>query len=63
MAVPTDRNEHVFIVHVWTEPEEHGSGSRRGYVEHIASRERRYFSHFDEALAFVDALARSDRAV
>lgn len=57
MAEPT-RNEHVFVVHIWTEPQRNGPGSRRGYVEHVASRERRYFSQIDEALAFVEALAR-----
>jgi hypothetical protein len=54
----TTRDVHIFVLHVWIEPHSGGPGSRRGYVEHVVTRERRYFSAIDEALAFVEALAR-----
>ncbi len=50
----------VFVVHVWNEARPDGPGSRRGYVEHVGTGERRYFALLDEALAFVDALTRPD---
>jgi len=54
----TKRDVHIFVLQVWIEPQAGGPGSRRGYVEHVVTRERRYFSAFDEALAFVEAFAR-----
>jgi hypothetical protein len=54
----TTRNVHIFVLQVWIEPQAGGPGSRRGYVEHVVTRERRYFSAIDEALAFVEAFAR-----
>jgi hypothetical protein len=54
----TTRNVHIFVLHVWIEPQAGGPGSRRGYVEHVVTRERRYFAAIDEALAFVEAFAR-----
>lgn len=54
----TPRDGHIFVLQVWVEPQAGGPGSRRGYVEHVLTRERRYFSALDEALAFVEAFAR-----
>ena len=54
----TTGDVHIFVIQVWVEPQEKGSGPRRGYVEHVATRERRYFTAFDEALAFVEAFTR-----
>jgi hypothetical protein len=54
----TTRDLHIFVLQVWVEPQAGGPGSRRGYVEHVATRERRYFAAFDEALAFVEAFTR-----
>ncbi len=50
---PTEPN--VFVIRIWLEPAACG-GSKRGYVEHVASGQRRYFSTLVDALEFVAAL-------
>ncbi len=59
MADPA-RNEHLFVVRIWTEPAVQGLGSQRGCIEHIASNERRYFSQLAEAWDFLAAMAEAD---
>jgi hypothetical protein len=54
----TTRDVQIFVLQVWIEPQAGGPGSRRGYVEHVVTRERRYFSAIAEALAFVEAFSR-----
>jgi hypothetical protein len=47
----------VFVIRIWFEPVPGERGGRRGYVEHVATRQRRYFLELTEALDFVAALA------
>jgi hypothetical protein len=51
----------VFVIRIWWEPAA-GGGRRRGYVEHVASRQRFYFSDIGDALEFVAALGASPPA-
>ena len=53
------RDEHIFVVRVWTEPNVRGVGARRGSIQHVVSGERRYFVRIEDALAFVAAFIRS----
>jgi len=48
----------VFVVRIWREATTAGNGPRRGYVEHLASGQRCYFSDPADALDFVAALSR-----
>ncbi len=43
----------VFVIRIWIERAAEGGGQKRGYVEHVASGERRYFSALTEAIEFV----------
>ena len=45
---------HLFIVRLWWEPDDRGlAGEWRGSVEHIATREKRYFREPSALSAFV----------
>ena len=46
----------VFVIRIWLEPSADG-GSRRGYVEYVATGQRRYFSALADAAEFIAALA------
>jgi len=45
----------VFVIRIWLEPGA-GGGSRRGYVEDVATKERRYFSVLADAAEFISVL-------
>ncbi len=55
MADSPPSEPSVFVIRIWLEPAP-GGGLKRGYVEHIASGQRRYFSSLVDALEFVAAL-------
>jgi hypothetical protein len=46
----------VFVIRIWFEPVAGDRGRGRGYVEHLGSRQRRYFLELREALDFVAAV-------
>jgi len=52
----TELLPEVFVIRIWREPTSCGGSSRRGYVEHVASGQRRYFSALTDALEFVAVL-------
>jgi hypothetical protein len=45
----------VFVIRMWLEHSEHGDAPR-GYVEHVASGNRRYFRAIDEVVDFIHVL-------
>ncbi len=45
------RIEHLFVVRIWLEAG--GSVTWRGWIEHVASRERLYFTSLRDAYDFV----------
>jgi hypothetical protein len=45
----------VFVIRIWFERTA-GGGANRGYVEHVATGRRRYFSEIGDALEFVAIL-------
>lgn len=48
--------QHLFVVRVWWEPDGEGeSGEWRGSIEHIASREKRYFRELKSLSQFIEA--------
>jgi hypothetical protein len=47
----------VFVIRIWYEPVAGDRGRGRGYVEHIGSRQRRYFLELGDALDFVAAVS------
>jgi hypothetical protein len=51
----TARFEHTFIVRTWREEREEGCAQWRGSVEHVATKERRYFRDFADLSAFIAA--------
>jgi hypothetical protein len=53
----TARSPDVFVVRIWFERAAANGSRRRGYVEHVASRQRRYFLELEDALDFVAALS------
>jgi hypothetical protein len=44
----------VFVIRLWVEPGP-GGGARRGYVEHLGTGTRRYFSEIADATEFIAA--------
>jgi hypothetical protein len=49
-----ERAAHVFILRLWQEPREvEAPAIWRGWIEHVASREGKYFSTLEEALLFI----------
>lgn len=53
MPATEDTAPHLFIIRVWTDPALAPPGIACGLVEHIPSRERRYFRDLAEMQAFV----------
>ena len=53
MPATEDTAPHLFIIRVWTDPALAPPGIARALVEHIPSRERRYFRHLAELQEFV----------
>jgi hypothetical protein len=52
--VPDDGRSHLFLVRLWWEPDERDtSGEWRGSVEHVATREKRYFREIEVMAEFV----------
>ena len=52
--IPGDRHSHLFLVRLWWEPGDHdASGEWRGSVEHVATREKRYFREIEGLAEFV----------
>jgi hypothetical protein len=47
----------VFVIRIWFEPAADDNRTGRGYVEHIASRQRRYFVNLGDAFDFVAAVS------
>jgi hypothetical protein len=47
----------VFVIRIWFEPAANGRRGGRGYVEHVTSRQRRYFMELGDALDFVAAVS------
>jgi hypothetical protein len=48
--------QHLFVVRLWWEPDETGSfGEWRGSVEHVATREKRYFREPQNLCEFVSS--------
>jgi hypothetical protein len=56
-----DEDTHAFIVRIWPEPREiEGAAFEwRGVVEHITTRERRYFRNLDEVTSFISPYVRA----
>ncbi len=52
MTTPEDTAPHLFIVRIWTDPSGAPAMSR-GLVEHVQTKERRYFRALEELQAFV----------
>lgn len=44
MSARSGRVEHLFIVRIWHEPGPGGHAPWRGSVEHVGSKERKYFT-------------------
>jgi len=53
LALPEDTAPHLFIVRVWTDPAVPSPGIARGLIEHVPTRERRYFRTLAEMEDFV----------
>jgi hypothetical protein len=54
--VESGRTEHAFLVRTWREAggsSAHASAEWRGSVEHLATKERRYFRDFADLCAFI----------
>ncbi len=65
VLVENDRREHAFLVRTWCETGSAGSRAEwRGSVEHLATKQRRYFRDLSELTAFIlthQLIDRSDR--
>lgn len=48
-----ERNEHRFIVHVWLETGQSGTGQWRGSVDHVGFERRLYFSSLADLTDFI----------
>jgi hypothetical protein len=47
----------VFVIRIWLEQTSGASSSsRRGYVEHVATGQRRYFIALNDAFEFIESL-------
>jgi len=52
--VEIDRLEHAFLVRTWREPGDAASNTEwRGSVEHLPTKQRRYFRDFADLCAFI----------
>jgi hypothetical protein len=52
VTTPEDTAPHLFIVRIWTDPAGAPSMSR-GLVEHVQTKERRYFRVMEELSSFI----------
>ena len=52
MTIPEDTAPHLFIVRIWTDPAA-APAMTRGLVEHVQTKERRYFRALEELQAFI----------
>jgi hypothetical protein len=50
--VQQKRTEHLFVVRLWREASG-APGTWRGSIEHVATRQRRYFSDLDALPSFI----------
>ena len=48
------RREQLFVVRMWEECDAYGPPQWRAHVTHVVSRERRYFTDYDELRAFLE---------
>jgi hypothetical protein len=54
MRVEKERFEHTFLVRTWCESGEADAPAEwRGSVEHLATKQRRYFRDFADLCAFI----------
>jgi hypothetical protein len=52
--VESDRTEHAFLVRTWREAGgTNASAEWRGSVEHLSTKQRRYFRDFADLCAFI----------
>ena len=49
----TTRVEHLFIVRMWQEPSQAVTAHWRGYVEHVSSGQRLYFTSLTDLNDFI----------
>jgi hypothetical protein len=52
------RHDDVFLVRIWSEPEEVHPNSWRAAVTHLATNKRRYFTNYAELCFFLEARRR-----
>jgi hypothetical protein len=53
-GVESERAEHTFLVRTWREGGAAGASTEwRGSVEHLPTKERRYFREFSDLCAFI----------
>jgi hypothetical protein len=54
MRVEHERPEHAFLVRTWRETGDAGASAEwRGSVEHLPTKQRRYFRDFADLCAFI----------
>lgn len=54
---------HLFVVRLWWESDDQGANDEwRGWVEHTATRERRYFRELETMSAFIRRCLNEDSA-
>jgi hypothetical protein len=54
MPVESDRTEHAFLVRTWREAGDARTNAEwRGSVEHLSTKQRRYFRDFADLCAFI----------
>jgi hypothetical protein len=51
--VVSTRAEHLFIVRMWQEPSQAVSAHWRGYIEHVPSGQRLYFTSLTDLNDFI----------
>jgi hypothetical protein len=50
----TERREQIFVVRMWQERDAVGPPQWRAYVTHVVTRERRYFTTYEQLCDFLD---------
>jgi hypothetical protein len=58
------RQQDAFLVKLWCESQAHGespSTKLRGSVEHLATRQRRYFTEIVDLVTFLTTVAETSR--
>lgn len=68
MSGANGRAQHLFIVRIWREPSDVLNAEEwRGQVEHVASGQRRYFTHLEDLDQFIlqqmQQMPESDREI